>query len=286
MKILVTGCNGQLGKSLAVLLERHYPGQSILTDIDTLDLTDSHAVSAMIRDNAVTHVINCAAYTAVDKAESEPDVAARVNVDAVTNIAHAAAESGAKVVHISTDYVFDGKSYTPYRESDKVNPISIYGVTKRKGEIILLAVCPDAIVIRTAWLYSEFGSNFVKTMLRLGRERESLGVVVDQIGSPTYAGDLAEAILSVISSQKWIPGTYHFTDEGAISWYDFAKAIHRIAGISECNVMPLMSHEYPTPAVRPHYSVLDKTLIKKTFGLVIPYWEDSLKRCIEALNHK
>lgn len=284
MKILVTGCNGQLGREMHAVLERQHPHAALYTDIDTLDLCDAEGVDRFIVDNGITHVINCAAYTAVDRAETDSFNCARANVDAVTNLARAAARHGVKIIHISTDYVFDGKSYVPYKEECGVNPQSIYGVTKRKGESVLLSLCPDAVIIRTAWLYSAFGSsNFVRTMLRLGREKSEIGVVYDQVGSPTNAADLAVAILAVLDAKTWMPGVYHFTNEGVCSWYDFAKAIHRIAGIKDCKVRPILTAEYPTAAVRPPYSVLDKNKIKLTFGLDIPHWEESLHRCLEII---
>lgn len=283
MKILVTGANGQLGQTMHDVLEKNIPGISTYTDVDTLDITDAAAVADLLKKEQFTHLVNCAAYTAVDKAESDQTLCYKLNSEAVTILAKAAAENGVKVVHISTDYVFDGNSCTPYTESDKVNPTSAYGASKRKGEMSLLALCPDAVVIRTAWLYSQYGNNFVKTMLRLGRDRNELKVVYDQIGTPTFATDLANAILAVLQSPHWYPGIYHFSNEGVISWYDFTKAIHKIAGINSCKVLPIRSEEYPTPTKRPNYSVLDKTLIKKTFSIEVPYWEDSLEKCIKLL---
>lgn len=283
MKILVTGANGQLGKEMNRILELRNPGTTTYTDVDSLDITDSKAVSDFIDKHQFTHIINCAAYTAVDKAESDQTSCYRINAEAVQNIANAAAKIGAKVVHISTDYVFDGKSFLPYVETDKVNPTSAYGTSKRKGEMILLSFCPDAVILRTSWLYSPHGNNFVKTMIRLGREKSELGVVYDQVGTPTSATDLAEAIYTVITARQWLPGIYHFSNEGVISWYDFTKAIHRIAGIDGCNVKPISTEDFPTAASRPHYSVLDKSKIKRTFGICIPYWEDSLTTCIEQL---
>lgn len=280
MKILVTGANGQLGRELKTVIEGIKPGITVYTDVDTLDLTDPKTVESFITNGDFTHVVNCAAFTAVDKAETEQALCLKVNRDAVKNIAAVATNLGIKVLHISTDYVFDGKSYRPYRESDKVNPVSAYGTSKRKGEMVLLSMCPDAVIVRTAWLYSPHGSNFVKTMLRLGRERKELNVVFDQIGTPTYAYDLAEAVAKIIFARQWMPGIYHFTDEGACSWYDFTKAIHRIAGIEGCAVNPILTDDYPTLATRPHYSVLDKTLIKKTYGIKIPHWEESLQKCL------
>lgn len=286
MKILVTGANGQLGKEMRAILEKECPGKTLYTDIDTLDISDSKSVNDFFEQNELTHVINCAAYTAVDKAESEQTMCYKINVEAVQNIAKAAAKHGIKVVHISTDYVFDGKNYRPYTEGNKANPTSIYGTTKRKGEMILLSFCPDAVIVRTAWLYSPHGHNFVKTMMKLGREKSELRVVFDQIGTPTSATDLAAAIFAILKSRQWISGTYHFSNEGVASWYDFAKAIHRIAGITNCNIIPVTTADYPTPATRPNYSVLDKSMIKRTFGIKIPYWEDSLKECIARINEQ
>lgn len=285
MRILVTGAAGQLGNELHNVLEQNKPGITLYTDIHDLDLTDATAVRKYIVDNEISHIVNCAAFTAVDKAEQEPAICAKVNTDAVKNIAEVAADYGVKVIQISTDYVFDGTAHIPYRESDKVNPISTYGTTKRKGEMVLLSMSPDAVIIRTAWLYSPYGNNFVKTMLRLGAERSELGVVCDQIGTPTYACDLAEAIYAILTARQWVPGIYHFSDEGACSWYDFTKAIHRIAGITGCNVKPIMTDDYPTAAARPPYSVLDKTRIKKTYGITIPHWEESLQNCIKQIQN-
>ncbi len=285
MRILVTGAAGQLGNELHNVLEQKMPGVTMYTDIKDLDLTDSEAVKKFIIDNEISHVVNCAAYTAVDKAEQEPALCAKINTDAVKNIAEVAADYGVKVIHVSTDYVFDGTAHAPYKESDKVNPISTYGTTKRKGEMVLLSMSPDAVIIRTAWLYSPYGNNFVKTMIRLGSERPELGVVCDQIGTPTYALDLAEAIYTILTARQWVPGIYHFSDEGVCSWYDFTKAIHRIAGIKSCNVKPIATDDYPTLAARPPYSVLDKTRIKKTYGITIPHWEESLVDCINRLQN-
>lgn len=282
MKILVTGASGQLGMELRTELEKLFPSCAVYTDHDTLDITDAKAVEAFVTNNDITHIVNCAAYTAVDKAEEEKMQCARINTDAVKNIALAADAAGAKVIHISTDYVFDGTNHRPYRESDKVNPISQYGTTKRKGETSLLALSPEAIIIRTAWLYSSYGKNFVKTMLRLGKENREVRVVCDQVGTPTYARDLARAIAKVLKSQQWVAGIYHFTDEGAASWYDFAKAIFRIAGM-KVKVVPIPTEDYPTPASRPAYSILDRTRIKATYGVEIPHWEESLSDCIGRL---
>lgn len=283
LKILVTGANGQLGSALHEVLETAIPGQTVYTDIESLDLTDSDAVNRFVENGDFTHIINCAAYTAVDKAESDETLCYRINAEAVRNIATAAAKWGVRVIHISTDYVFDGHNFTPYRETDPVNPLSNYGASKRKGEMVLLSLCPDAIIIRTAWLYHLNGKNFVKTMLRLGVTEQTIRVVSDQIGTPTYAPDLATAIYSILTARQWVPGIYHFTDEGACSWYDFTKAIFRIAGVTNCKVIPINTADYPTAATRPPYSVLDKTAIKKTYAIEIPHWEESLEKCINTL---
>ncbi|WFE85482.1 dTDP-4-dehydrorhamnose reductase [Parabacteroides chongii] len=283
--VLVTGANGQLGNSIRLLAENH-PGYNFLfTDVDTLDITNPAAVRGMIKDNQVDFVLNCAAYTAVEKAEEEEALCRRINAFAVGVLGKAAHEAGAKMIHVSTDYVFSGTSYRPYVETDVTCPISTYGRTKLAGEEILQEVCPDAVIIRTAWLYSEFGSNFVKTVLRLGKERDQLGFVFDQIGTPTYAGDLAAAILAVVTADErnaFVPGIYHFSNEGVCSWYDFTVKILQIAGI-DCHVLPIETKDYPTKAVRPPYSVLNKKKIKTTYGITIPHWEESLRLCMEKL---
>ena len=286
MKILVTGANGQLGRELRNVLESEIPGKTIYTDVAELDLTDAKGVDDFFKKNDISHVVNCAAYTAVDKAEEEKLECAAININAVKNLANAADAIGAKIIHISTDYVFDGTAHRPYKESDKVNPISQYGTTKRKGETALLALAPESIIIRTSWLYSPHGNNFVKTMLRLGAEQSKIKVVSDQIGTPTYALDLARAIYMVLMSHQWVEGIFHFSNEGVCSWYDFAKSIHRIAGIDKCEIKPIPTEEYPTAASRPFYSVLDKTRIKATYGVKAPYWEDSLIECIKRINNE
>ncbi len=284
MKILITGANGQLGTELHEILEREFPGLTLYTDVQELDLTNAKAVDSYVANNEITHIVNCAAYTAVDRAEEEKMLCAAVNTDAVKNLAMAADANGAKIIHISTDYVFDGTNHRPYRESDKVNPISQYGTTKRKGETLLLALAPQAIIIRTAWLYSAHGNNFVKTMLRLADSQPEIKVVCDQIGTPTFARDLARAVVKVLQSHQWVPGIYHFTDEGAASWYDFAKAIFRIAG-KDVKVTPIPTEDYPTPASRPSYSILDRTRIKATYGIEIPHWEEALADCLRQLGY-
>lgn len=283
--ILVTGANGQLGNSIR-LLAKHYPQYNFLfTDVDTLDITDPQAVGKAIKDNQVDYVVNCAAYTAVDKAEDDEELCRRLNSYAVGVLGKAAHEAGAKMVHVSTDYVFSGTSYLPYKETDETRPLSAYGRTKLAGEQILQEVCPEAVIIRTAWLYSEFGSNFVKTVLRLGKERDELRFVFDQIGTPTYAGDLAAAVMAVVTADEkgaYVPGIYHYSNEGVCSWFDFTIKILEIAGISS-RVFPIETKEYPTKAVRPPYSVLNKSKIKQTYGIAIPHWEASLRVCLEKL---
>lgn len=278
MHILITGANGQLGNEMRVLSNEHPRHTYFFTDVAELDITDKQAVCRFVADNRIDLIVNCAAYTNVDKAEEDEPAAYLINAVAVQNLAL----SGAKIIHVSTDYVFSGKDSVPYREDMPVAPQTAYGRTKYAGERFLLEACPDAVILRTAWLYSSFGNNFVKTMLRLGRERDSLNVVFDQIGTPTYAADLAAAVFLMIESEHWYPGIYHFTDEGVCSWYDFTKEIHRQAGI-QCNVQPILSDEYPAKTPRPHYSVLDKTKIKRTFGIRLPYWTDSLTRCLALL---
>lgn len=282
MNILVTGCNGQLGNEIQ-LLEREYPQyQWYNTDVQELDITDVNAIRQFVLEHQIDGIINCAAYTAVDKAEEQEELCTKLNAEAPAYLASAVGSRGGWMIQISTDYVFDGTSHVPYVEDDDTCPNSVYGRTKLVGELNVQKLCEKSMIIRTAWLYSTFGNNFVKTMIRLGKERSELGVIFDQIGTPTYAHDLAHVIMTVVR-KGIVPGVYHFTNEGVISWYDFAKAIHRIAGIKTCHVRPLHTAEYPTPARRPHYSVLDKTKIKKVYGIEIPYWEDSLRDCIEKL---
>ena len=282
MRILVTGCNGQLGNEIQ-LLETTNPQHTYFnTDVAELDITDEAAIETFVSENAIDGVINCAAYTAVDKAEENQELCHLLNTVAPGYLAAAVEKRGGWIIQISTDYVFDGTNHTPYVETDPVCPNSVYGRTKLAGEEAAQKACAKTMIIRTAWLYSQFGNNFVKTMIRLGKEKSELGVIFDQIGTPTYARDLAVAIFEAVN-KGIIPGIYHFSNEGVISWYDFTKAIHRIAGINSCHVRPLHTAEYPTPASRPHYSVLDKTKIKHTYGLEIPYWEESLKDCIAKL---
>ena len=280
--ILITGANGQLGNEMRVL-SAEYPEYSyFFTDVEELNICNEQAVMDYVEDHQIHVIVNCAAYTAVDKAEEDVELCIKLNADAVGYLAKAAEAFGAEFIQISTDYVFDGTAYIPYRETEPTCPNSVYGSTKLTGEQNALTLCTRSMVIRTAWLYSTFGNNFVKTMIRLGRERDSLGVIFDQVGTPTYARDLARAIFAAIR-QGVTPGIYHFSNEGVCSWYDFTKAIHRLAGITTCNVKPLHTSEYPTKATRPHYSVLDKTKIKEVYHVEIPYWEESLKECIFQL---
>ncbi len=270
---LVTGANGQLGTALQTMLQ----DQAEYIDREDLDLTDEAAVKAFLQNKDYEYIINCAAYTAVDKAEADEDNARKVNALAPLYLA----KYGKKIVHISTDYVFDGNNCKPYNEEDETHPLSVYGKTKREGELNVLANADTAIIIRTAWLYSPHGGNFVKTMRKLGAERESLNVVFDQVGSPTNAYDLAEAIVKALpqikSGEKEI---YHFTDEGVCSWYDFAREIMEQSKLN-CKVRPIESKDYPTPAHRPHYSVLNKTKIKTRFNIEIPHWKEGLIKCLQ-----
>ena len=282
MNILVTGSNGQLGNEIRVLAADNERDTFFFTDVEELDITNKTAILEFAQDKRIDMIINCAAYTAVDRAETDEPLARLINALAVLNLGEVASETGARIVHVSTDYVFDGKAFVPYRESDEPNPVSAYGRTKLEGEQLLQQACAEAVIIRTAWLYSEYGNNFVKTMLRLGSERESLRVVYDQVGSPTYALDLARAIMKIVETDKWVPGVYHFTNEGVCSWYDFTVAIHGLAGI-ECDVEPVRSEQYPTPTERPHYSVLDKQKIKETYGVAVPHWHDGLQRCLKNM---
>lgn len=282
MNVLITGCNGQLGRELRLLQKENDDIRWTNADIEELDITDPTAIEAYVAKHRIDSIVNCAAYTAVDKAEEDAERCRILNALAPEYLARAMAKHGGQLIQISTDYVFDGTAHQPYTETDTPRPTGVYGQTKLSGEHAAIAACPDTIVIRTAWLYSPFGNNFVKTMLRLGRERENLGVVFDQIGTPTYAHDLAIAIVAAL--RKPLPaGIYHFTNEGATSWYDFAVAIHRIARIHTCTIHPLHTAEYPTPAQRPFYSLLDKTKIKRTLGIEIRHWEDALNHCIDRL---
>ena len=290
MKILVTGCNGQLGNEMQLQAKENPQHEYLFTDVvipegssaQKLDITNEAEVEAFVNDNAIDCIVNCAAFTAVDKAESDEEFCNLLNNIAPGYLAKAVGKRGGSIIQVSTDYVFDGTSYKPVTEELPTCPNSVYGRTKLAGEESVKENCQQHLIIRTAWLYSTFGNNFVKTMIRLGKEKPELGVIFDQVGTPTYARDLATAIFVAIN-KGIVPGIYHFSNEGVTSWYDFTKAIHRIAGITTCHVKPLHTAEYPTPAARPHYSVLDKTKIKNTYGIEIPYWEDSLRECISNL---
>ncbi|HYQ57928.1 MAG TPA: dTDP-4-dehydrorhamnose reductase, partial [Draconibacterium sp.] len=276
---------GQLGNELKVLSE-NYPGWEFdFTDVDSLDITNEAAVKQYLADNKFNLVINCAAYTAVDKAESDFVTAQKVNALAPKLLAKYSNANGARLIHVSTDYVFAGDAHSPYKETDVVAPNGAYGKTKLDGERNCQAENPATVIIRTAWLYSTFGNNFVKTMLRLGKEKGELAVVFDQVGSPTYAADLAAVILKVAESEEFVPDIYHYSNEGVASWYDFALAIFELAGV-DCKVKPVLSENFPTPAKRPAYSVLNKAKIKDTYHLEVPYWRDSLKTCIKYLEEK
>lgn len=284
--ILVTGANGQLGNEMRNLSSTDPANRYLFTDVQELDITDLVRVQAFLSENAVDYIVNCAAYTAVDKAESDIELCRKINAFAVENLAKASAAIGARMIHVSTDYVYSGTHYMPYVESDAVAPTSVYGVTKLEGEQLLLAANPASVILRTSWLYSPYGNNFVKTMLRLGREREKLSVVFDQVGTPTYAADLAAAIVTILNAPEFIPGIYNFSDEGVCSWYDFTLTIHRMAGIDTCRVSPIDTADYPSAATRPFYSVMNKKKIKATYGVKIPHWEESLQKCIAILENK
>ena len=284
MRILVTGANGQLGSEMRKL-GAVSPNEYIFTDVAELDITDKAAVMAFAEQSKIDVIVNCAAYTNVDKAEDYEAIAELINATAVRNLAEAAKAQDATLFHVSTDYVFGAEGNTPRNEDMPTNPLGVYGTTKLHGEQAIQEVGAKAIIIRTAWLYSEFGNNFLKTMLRLTAEKESLNVVFDQVGTPTYAGDLALVIFSIIEGNIYIgnEGTYHFSNEGVCSWYDFATEIAIAAGHESCNIQPCHSSEFPSKVTRPPYSVLDKTKIKQTFGVDIPHWRDSMLYCLERL---
>ena len=281
-KILVTGGNGQLGSELRVLSITYPQFDWVFTDYQELDLCDLEHLSTHLSKIQPQYIINCAAHTAVDKAESEGELSDLLNHQAVGVLAKWSAANDCKFIHISTDYVFDGTAATPLSETAATGPINVYGQTKLAGELACRAACPESIIIRTSWVYSSFGANFVKTMSRLMQERDSLSVVNDQIGSPTYAADLARAIMTIIMHPQWQAGLYHFSNEGEISWYEFALAIQEIGGF-DCKVSGIPTSAYPTPAKRPQYSLLDKSKIKATFGVIVPDYKESLDRCMRLL---
>jgi len=289
MNILVTGSKGQLGSELRYLINQEHSlyNKFFFTDKDKLDITKKEDIEKFVKENNVNLIINCAAYTAVDKAEEEKELADWINHQAVKYLAEISTENDITLIHISTDYVFDGKNYKPYKENYKTNPQGIYGLTKLKGEEAFINSGAKGIIIRTSWVYSSFGNNFVKTMLRL-KDREELGVVFDQIGTPTYARDLAKAILEIIDKNyeqlnNFKAEIFHYSNEGVCSWYDFAKSIFEIKNI-DIKINPIETKDYPTPAKRPYYSVLNKSKIKKEFNIKIPYWRESLKKCLKEID--
>lgn len=283
-KILVTGASGQLGSEIRFLSGGYSQYAFTYTDSAELDITDRAAVQKAAQENGYYAIINCAAYTAVDKAETDKEKAYLINATGAANLAAAAAATGAKFVHVSTDFIFDGTHSQPILEDDQPNPLSVYGASKLEGEVQVLKANPDTLLIRTSWVYSSYGANFVKTILRLCRERDSLNVIFDQIGTPTYARDLAAFILSALdtATEQKISGVFHFSNEGVASWYDFAIAIRDMAGF-KTKIAPIETSQYPTPAVRPKYSVLNKGKIKKAFGVEIPYWRASLQSAMEII---
>ena len=289
MRVLITGSNGQLGSEIKELAANYKKFDFVFKDLPELDICNFEALQAFIIDFNINIVINCAAYTAVDKAEEDAENAEKVNSNGVLNLVNALHTVNGKLIHISTDYVFDGNHFLPYKESDPVSPIGVYGETKRAGELTALNSDIDAIVIRTSWLYSSYGNNFVKTMLRLGNEKENLGVIFDQVGTPTYARDLAKTCLEILCGDRSEDiskngSLYHYSNEGVASWYDFAISIMEL-GVKNCKVNPIQTKDYPTLAKRPQYSVLNKSKIKTDFKIEIPYWRDSLKDCIKKIKN-
>jgi len=289
MKVLITGSKGQLGSEIKELASDYENLQCVFKDLPELDICDAETLTTIISDQHINAVINCAGYTAVDQAEENSEIAEQVNVKGVLNLVNALEKVDGKLIHISTDYVFDGNHSQPYKESDPVSPVGVYGETKRAGELAVLNSSIDAIVIRSSWLYSKYGNNFVKTMLRLGNEKKSIQVVSDQKGTPTYAKDLAKMCLDILSDASSTKiskkgSLYHYSNEGVTSWYDFATAIMEISNI-DCKVIPIETKDYSTQARRPMYSVLDKSKMKSDFKVTIPHWRDSLTNCIKKINH-
>lgn len=280
--IIVTGANGQLGRELQQLAFVFPDYQFHFSDRTELDITNADQVNNVFGLIKPAYCINCAAYTAVDKAESEREAAFAINAKAVENLAAACKVNGAKFVHVSTDYVFNGQGIEPYSEESPTDPVNYYGESKLKGEELAMQANPDSVIIRTSWVYSAFGNNFVKTMLRLMQSRPEISVVADQAGSPTYAADLAEAIMQIVDSDKWEPGIYHFSNEGVITWFEFAQAIQQSIQ-ADCQVKPIPTEQYPTPAKRPSYSGLNKEKIQRIYGVELKPWKQSLQRCLKAL---
>ena len=289
MRVLITGSNGQLGSEIKELATNYNEIDLIFKDLPELNICDFELLQTFILDNKINAVINCAAYTAVDKAEEDTEIAEQVNSIGVSNIVNTLVKVNGKLIHISTDYVFDGNHFRPYKETDPVNPLGVYGETKRAGELVVLNSSIDALVIRTSWLYSAYGNNFVKTMLHLGKKNENLGVIFDQVGTPTYARDLANTCLKILCEDNSDNiskngNLYHYSNEGVTSWYDFAISIMELGGVN-CKVKPLQTKDYLTLAKRPQYSVLNKSKIKTDFKIEVPYWRDSLKDCIEKIKN-
>ena len=289
MRVLITGSNGQLGSEIKELAANYKKIDFVFKDLPDLDICNFNLLQSFIIDNKINGVINCAAYTAVDKAEEDEIIAKKVNLEGVLNLVNALQKVNGKLIYISTDYVFNGDHFLPYKESDSVSPIGVYGKTKRQGELAVINSTLDAIVIRTSWLYSSYGNNFVKTMLRLGKENESLGVIFDQVGTPTYARDLAKTCLEILCGKNSVNisyngNLYHYSNEGVASWYDFAISIMELGG-ANCKVNPIQTKDYITLAKRPQYSVLNKSKIKTDFKIEIPNWRDSLKDCIEKIKN-
>ena len=287
--VLVTGADGQLGREMKALTGRlNLPFRFLYTDANELDITDRQQIVSYVNDYQIQYIVNCAAYTAVDKAEEDVEKAFAVNAAAVENIARVAGQYGVKVIHLSTDFVFDGKSSVPYTEKMTANPLSVYGQSKLKGEEALQEHAGDWIILRTSWLYSEFGSNFVKTMMRLMNEREQLSIVADQRGTPTYAADLAEMILHMLQhaeENEWKSGIYHFSNRGETTWFGFAQEIKKLAGLERCELIPIKTEEFNSVAARPAYSVMDLSKICHTFSVVIPSWEEALGKCIRRIKN-
>jgi dTDP-4-dehydrorhamnose reductase len=289
MRLLITGSNGQLGSEIKELVANYGKVDFVFKDLPDLNICNFNLLQSFIIDNKINAVINCAAYTAVDRAEEDAEIAEKVNSTGVINIVNALQTVKGKLIHISTDYVFDGNHFLPYKETDPVSPIGVYGATKRAGELAVFNSAIDSIVIRTSWLYSSYGNNFVKTMLRLGNEKENLEVIFDQVGTPSYARDLAKTCLEILTGEYSAKiskngNLYHYSNEGVTSWYDFAISTMELGGVN-CRVKPIQTKDYPTLAKRPQYSVLNKSKIKSDFKIEIPYWRDSLKDCIEKIKN-
>lgn len=283
--IIVTGANGQLGTEIRQLKNSFPQYNFVFVARDELDITDADSVNSIFNSSSPSYCINCAAYTAVDKAETDLEQAYKINSKATENLAIACREHNTRFIHISTDYVFDGTASSPYTEESRTNPVSIYGKSKLEGEQKAIKANPDSVIIRTAWVYSQFGKNFVKTMLRLMNDKPEIGVVSDQLGSPTYAADIAMAIMKIISSGDWYPGIYHFSNQGVISWFDFATAIKELSG-SNCQVNPITTAQYPTPAKRPAYSVMGSQKISSTYNIQLIYWKESLQTCFQRIKEQ